>query len=172
MFIQVNNKILNGKRMVKIEVDRDTPTELNYHFNDGGMIKERFKKKVDALDKLTAISDSNKTLLVINDERLVNAMYIQNVEIDFLNPRRITYWLYSGAPVKELYTSNKAAEDALQEIRIKLEQMNFGGSGSGTGGGSIDLSAYLRKDAAERDYAKKDYVDGIIGDLETLLGGI
>ena len=45
MFIQVNNKILNGKRMVKIEVDRDTPTELNYHFNDGGMIKERFKKK-------------------------------------------------------------------------------------------------------------------------------
>lgn len=35
MFISVGNRILNGKRVTTIEVDRDTPSEVNYYFNDG-----------------------------------------------------------------------------------------------------------------------------------------
>ena len=35
MFIAVDNGILNMKRVTTVEIDRDTPSEINYLFNDG-----------------------------------------------------------------------------------------------------------------------------------------
>lgn len=191
MFISVGNRILNGKRITTIEVDRDTPSEINYYFNDGGMIKEEFKTSEEASERLESLGE-DKTFIATNDERLVNAMYIQNVEIDFINKKRVVYYLYGGAPVKELYKTETAAKEALESIKSKLEAMDFGG-GSGEGG-TVDLTPYLKKTVADETYAKKSeipsvptkvseltndqdfttktYVDGLVGDIESLLGGI
>lgn len=169
MFISVGNRILNGKRVTTIEVDRDTPSEVNYYFNDGGMIKEELKTSEEASERLESLGE-DKIFIATNDERLVNAMYIQNVEIDFINKKRVVYYLYGGAPVKELYKTETAAKEALESIKSKLETMDFGG-GSGEGG-TVDLTPYLKKTVAEATYAKKTDVEASLGDIESLLGGI
>lgn len=160
MFISVGNRILNGKRITTIEVDRDTPSEINYYFNDGGMIKEEFKTSEEASERLESLGE-DKTFIATNDERLVNAMYIQNVEIDFINKKRVVYYLYGGAPVKELYKTEAAAKEALESIKSKLETMDFGG-GSGEGE-TVDLTPYLKKSVAEETYAKIESIPDISG---------
>ena len=45
MFISVNNEILNEKNIVTIEVDRDTPKEINYLFLGTGYLKEKLDRK-------------------------------------------------------------------------------------------------------------------------------
>lgn len=161
MFISVGNRILNGKRITTIEVDRDTPSEINYYFNDGGMIKEEFKTSEEASERLESLGE-DKTFIVTNDERLINAMYIQDVQIDFINQKRVAYYLYGGAPVKELYETEKAAQEALESAKTKLESMNFGG-GSGESGATIDLTPYLKKSVADETYAKIEEIPDISG---------
>lgn len=158
-----------GKELLLLKLIEIPPSEINYYFNDGGMIKEEFKTSEEASERLESLGE-DKTFIATNDERLVNAMYIQNVEIDFINKKRVVYYLYGGAPVKELYKTETAAKEALESIKSKLEAMDFGG-GSGEGG-TVDLTPYLKKTVAEETYAKKTDIDASLGDIESLLGGI
>ena len=59
MFLSVNNNILNEKRITTIEVDRDTPSEVNYLFSDGGIVKERFKNHIESVKKLQIIVEAH-----------------------------------------------------------------------------------------------------------------
>lgn len=220
MFIAVDNGILNMKRVTTIEIDRDTPSEINYLFNDGGIIKEKFDSEENAQTKFDELAE-NTIFLQTNDERLVNSMYIKDVEKDFINNKRLVYVLYNGAPVKETYNSETEVDSALETLKSTLESMGEGGGE----GSSVDLTPYLKKTDAERTYAKiadipdisnlatktevglkadktyvdtelekkadataiptttsqltnnsdfttKAYVDGLVGDVESLLGGI
>ena len=190
MFIDVENSVFNGilnsKKVTTIEVDRDTPSEINYLFSDGGIIKEKFSDEVEPIDKINDILDGTN-FIATNDNRIINPMYIHTVKKDVINPSRIIFVLYGGAPVKEVFENEDAADVAFEEIKFILEHMSEGGGGGGEG----DLSQYLKKDVAERTYAKiksvptktsditndsdfttKTYVDGIVGDVERLLGGI
>lgn len=102
-----------GKELLLLKLIEIPPSEINYYFNDGGMIKEEFKTSEEASERLESLGE-DKTFIATNDERLVNAMYIQNVEIDFINKKRVVYYLYGGAPVKELYKTETAAKEALK----------------------------------------------------------
>lgn len=217
MFIAVDNGILNMKRVTTVEIDRDTPSEINYLFNDGGIIKEKFDSEENAQTKFDELAE-NTIFLQTNDERLVNSMYIKDVEKDFINNKRLVYVLYNGAPVKETYNSETEVDSALETLKSTLESMGEGGGE----GGSVDLTPYLKKtDAASTyvpktelvnlatktevglkadktyvdtelekkadataiptttsqltnnsDFTTKAYVDGLVGDVESLLGGI
>lgn len=217
MFIAVDNGILNMKRVTTVEIDRDTPSEVNYLFNDGGIIKEKFDSEENAQTKFDELAE-NTIFLQTNDERLVNSMYIKDVEKDFINNKRLVYVLYNGAPVKETYNSETEVDSALETLKSTLESMGEGGGE----GGSVDLTPYLKKtDAASTyvpktelvnlatktevglkadktyvdtelekkanvtaiptttsqltnnsDFTTKAYVDGLVGDVESLLGGI
>lgn len=149
MFISVNDKILNIKRVTTIEIDRDTPTEINYLFNDGGYIKQKFKTNNDALNKFNAIAE-NTMLIETNDKRLINSMYIRNVEKSLINPKKLVYELYGGAPVKESYKNESAVDSALSAIKTKLETIDFGGNS----GETVDLTPYLKTEDAEKTYVK------------------
>lgn len=131
MFWLVNNKILNEKRITTIEVDRDTPSEINYLFNDGGITKEKFKTKEEALRKMKLVGGC-KIFLHTTDNRLVNINYIKDVEQDRINPKRIDYILYNGAPVKELLTSEAAVVKKVEEVKTQLESIKHN-HGDGTG---------------------------------------
>lgn len=217
MFIAVDNGILNMKRVTTVEIDRDTPSEINYLFNDGGIIKEKFDSEENAQTKFDELAE-NTIFLQTNDKRLVNSMYIKDVEKDFINNKRLVYVLYNGAPVKETYNSETEVDSALETLKSTLESMGEGGGE----GGSVDLTPYLKKtDAASTyvpktelvnlatkaevglkadktyvdtelekkanataiptttsqltnnsDFTTKAYVDGLVGDVESLLGGI
>lgn len=150
MFIAVDNGILNMKRVTTIEIDRDTPSEINYLFNDGEIIKEKFDSEENAQTKFDELAE-NTIFLQTNDERLVNSMYIKDVEKDFINNKRLVYVLYNGAPVKETYNSETEVDSALETLKSTLESMGEGGGE----GGSIDLTPYLKKTDAASTYVPK-----------------
>lgn len=169
MFLSVNNNILNEKRITTIEVDRDTPSELNYLFNDGGIVKEKFTSHTASVRKLKSIVEAHHHFLETKDERLVNIFYIEDIVQDKINPKRLIYILYKGAPVKVLYNNESDVKVKIQELKKKLEELrhNSGGSG-GTGsddGGLIqmatlsdfpltgeDMYIYLAKDTNKMYY--------------------
>ena len=185
MFIAVDNGILNMKRVTTVEIDRDTPSEINYLFNDGGIIKEKFDSEENAQTKFDELAE-NTIFLQTNDERLVNSMYIKDVEKDFINNKRLVYVLYNGAPVKETYNSETEVDSALETLKSTLESMGEGGGE----GSSVDLTPYLKKtDAASTynlatqediadfitksvndlvNYYKKSEVDGLINAITTI----
>lgn len=146
MFIAVDNGILNMKRVTTVEIDRDTPTEINYLFNDGAIIKEKFDTKENAEIKFNKLG-KNQTFIKTNDKRLVNSMYIKDVEKDFLNNKRLVYVLYNGAPVKTTYQSEAEVDSNLKTLKETLETMSEGSS--------MDLTAYLTKAEATKNYVGK-----------------
>lgn len=150
MFIAVDNGILNMKRVTTIEIDRDTQSEINYLFNDGGIIKEKFDSEENAQTKFDELAE-NTIFLQTNDERLVNSMYIKDVEKDFINNKRLVYVLYNGAPVKETYNSETEVDSALETLKSTLESMGEGGGE----GSSVDLTPYLKKTDAASTYVPK-----------------
>ena len=157
MFIAVDNGILNMKRVTTVEIDRDTPSEINYLFNDGGIIKEKFDSEENAQTKFDELAE-NTIFLQTNDERLVNSMYIKDVEKDFINNKRLVYVLYNGAPVKETYNSETEVDSALETLKSTLESMGEGGGE----GGSIDLTPYLKKTDAARCWRQSGTGDMLV----------
>ena len=146
MFIAVDNGVLNMKRVTTVEIDRDTPTEINYLFNDGAIIKEKFDTKENAEIKFNKLGE-NQTFIKTNDKRLVNSMYIKDVEKDFLNNKRLVYVLYNGAPVKTTYQSEAEVDSNLKTLKETLETMSEVSS--------MDLTAYLTKAEATKNYVGK-----------------
>ena len=146
MFIAVDNGVLNMKRVTTVEIDRDTPTEINYLFNDGAIIKEKFDTKENAEIKFNKLGE-NQTFVKTNDKRLVNSMYIKDVEKDFLNNKRLVYVLYNGAPVKTTYQSEAEVDSNLKTLKETLETMSEVSS--------MDLTAYLTKAEATKNYVGK-----------------
>lgn len=146
MFIAVDNGVLNMKRVTTVEIDRDTPTEINYLFNDGAIIKEKFDTKENAEIKFNKLGE-NQIFIKTNDKRLVNSMYIKDVEKDFLNNKRLVYVLYNGAPVKTTYQSEAEVDSNLKTLKETLETMSEGSS--------MDLTAYLTKAEATKNYVGK-----------------
>lgn len=141
MFIDVEdsvfNGILNSKKVTTIEIDRDTPSEINYLFSDGGIIKEKFENETKALEKLEFIADG-AGFIATNDNRLVNPMYIQTVKKDVINEKRIEIVLYNGMPVKERFENIDERNSAYEELKELLESLSEGGGGGGEGAEIID----------------------------------
>ena len=137
MFLSVNNNILNEKRITTIEVDRDTPSEVNYLFSDGGIVKEKFKNHIESVKKLQIIVEAHHHFWETGDERLVNIIYIEDIVQDKINPKRLMYILYKGAPVKVLYNSEADVKAEVRELKKKLEDLRHG-TGSGSGGAGSD----------------------------------
>lgn len=159
MFINVENAIFQGifnsKKITTIEVDRDTTLEINYLFSDGAIVKEIFENEDETFAKMQKIEkDSN--FIATNDNRLVNPLYISNVKKDIINPNRIIIFLYGGAPVKELYGSEKLANIAYEEIKKKLEAMTDE---------RIDINQYLKIEDAEKEFAKESDVPTKVSQL-------
>lgn len=145
MFISVNSKVVSEKRITTIEVDRDTPTEVNFYLNDGGSIKEKFETCEEASIRVKSLGEKHEIFIATNDERLVSVVYIKDVTKDFINPRRMQYILYHGAPVKELYGSIEEVEEAIEATKEKLKSLKHCfGDGAGDIGGESG-SASLEK---------------------------
>lgn len=147
MFISVNNEILNENRITTVEVDRDTPKEINYLYKDNGYYKEKLATHVAAQKRLKEVAACG-LFIETNDERLVNILYIRSIEQDIINPKRMIFNLYNGIPIKTLYSSKQEATKMVKDMRAKLAAMlhnHGGGSGGGitpsTGGGLIQSAS-------------------------------
>lgn len=148
MFILVDDGVLNIKRVTTIEIDRDTTSEINYLFNDGAIIKEKFDNEIEALAKFEVLTEEN-LFIKTNDNRLINAMYIKNIEKDLLNSKRLVYVLYNGAPVKETYLNESEVDSALNTLKIELESIGDKNEDEV----AVDLTPYLKKVEANTTYA-------------------
>lgn len=175
MFISVNNEILNEHRITTVEIDRDTPKEINYLYKENGFYKEKLSSHTAAQKRLKEIAACG-AFIETNDERLVSIHYIRSIEQDLINPKRMIFYLYEGIPVKTLYSSKKEAEDMVKATRKKLADMlhNHGGgsssgSGTGTGGGLFQADSMadfptVGKDDVlyfDKDTKKLYYWDGV-----------
>lgn len=147
MFLLVNNKLLNIKRVTTIEVDRDTPSEINYLFCDGGYIKERFDSEELALAKFND-NAKNKSFISTSDKRLINHSFIKDVLQDSINPKRIVYVIYNGAPLKELLESESAVTAKVESLKSTLSAIEDSGISEPT-----DLSNYYTKEESDGKFA-------------------
>lgn len=147
MFLLVNNKLLNIKRVTTIEVDRDTPSEINYLFCDGGYIKERFNSEELALAKFND-NAKNKSFISTSDKRLINHSFIKDVLQDSINPKRIVYVIYNGAPLKELLESESAVTAKVESLKSTLSAIEDSGISEPT-----DLSNYYTKEESDGKFA-------------------
>ena len=147
MFLLVNNKLLNIKRVTTIEIDRDTPSEINYLFCDGGYIKERFDSEELALAKFND-NTKNKSFISTSDKRLINHSFIKDVLQDSINPKRIVYVIYNGAPLKELLESESAVTAKVESLKSTLSAIEDSGISEPT-----DLSNYYTKEESDGKFA-------------------
>lgn len=146
MFISVNNEILNEKNIVTIEVDRDTPKEINYLFLGTGYLKEKLKDHATAQKRLKELAECG-LFMETNDERLVNIMHIRSIDQDLINPKRMIFNLYKGVPVKVIYSSKQEAAEKVKETRKILADMLHNHGGTGSAGSSGDgVNQYNSKD--------------------------
>ncbi len=122
MFISVNNEILNENVITTVEVDRDTPKEINYLYKGSGFYKEKLGSHDAAKKRLKEVAACG-LFIETNDERLVNIMYIRSIEQDIINPKRMIFNLYNGVPIKTLYSSKDEAKKQVKEMREKLAAM-------------------------------------------------
>lgn len=147
MFLLVNNKILNVKRVTTIEIDRDTPSEINYLFCDGGYIKERFNSEELALAKFND-NAKNKSFISTSDKRLINHSFIKDILQDSINTKRIVYVIYNGAPLKELLESEDAVIAKVESLKGTLSTIEDSGISEPT-----DLSNYYTKTESDGKFA-------------------
>lgn len=148
MFTTFDDGVLNLKRVTTIEIDKDTASEINYLFNDGGLVKEKFENDEMALAKFTILADIN-LFIPTNDNKLINSMYIKDIEQDLLNEKKLVYVLYGGAPVKEVYNSSEEVLAAIEALKVTLESIGDTTEDETT----IDLTPYLKKIEASSIYA-------------------
>ncbi len=124
MFISVNdNNIINKKRVTTIEIDRDTPNEINYLFKGIGYFKEKLPTHEAAQERLEELAKESGLFIETNDERLVNIMYVKSIEQDLINPKRMIFYLYEGVPVKTTYENKEVARLMVNATREKLTEM-------------------------------------------------
>lgn len=147
MFLLVNNKLLNVKRVTTIEIDRDTPSEINYLFCDGGYIKERFNSEELALAKFND-NAKNKSFISTSDKRLINHSFIKDILQDSINAKRIVYVIYNGAPLKELLESEDAVTAKVEGLKSTLSTIEDSGISEPT-----DLSNYYTKAESDGKFA-------------------
>lgn len=147
MFLLVNNKLLNVKRVTTIEIDRDTPSEINYLFCDGGYIKERFNSEELALAKFND-NAKNKSFISTSDKRLINHSFIKDILQDSINAKRIVYVIYNGAPLKELLESEDAVTAKVESLKGTLSTIEDSGISEPT-----DLSNYYTKAESDGKFA-------------------
>lgn len=184
MFLFVENIIFDVRKIVTVEIDKDILSQINYYLCDGALLEETMETDEEAKNRLTELEDQS-SFIKVRDDKLVNLIYIKSVKLDVINENTLVYTFYKGidALVKEKFKTKEELDDKIEAVKTQLEEMNSDGGNSGEGG-SVDLTPYLKKSEAEKTYAKKinipditglaskEYVDGLVGNIEDLLGGI
>ncbi len=119
MFIKLNDeRIVNLDKVVEIKISEIDDTAVKYVFDTTEVMVEKYDSNANAKAGIAKVTDEN--FVDTEDEKKINKNYIKDVKVSAINPLKVEYVLFDGAPVKVTYTSEEEASSAVEEIVTAL----------------------------------------------------
>lgn len=119
MFIKLNDeRIVNLDKVVEIKISEIDENAVKYVFDTTEVMIEKFDSNANAKAGIAKVTDEN--FMDTNDGRKINKNYIKDVKISVVNPLKVEFEMFDGAPVKVAYEDEDSAEEAIGTIVEEL----------------------------------------------------
>ena len=97
MFIKLNDeRIVNLDKVVEIKISEIDDKAVKYVFDTTEVMVEKYDSNTNAKAGIAKVTDEN--FVDTEDEKKINKNYIKDVKVSAINPLKVEYVLFDGAP--------------------------------------------------------------------------